>query len=72
MGILEFVRERVADVLRACCGHVALSGDINVSDVSREFLIKLNLYPLVSTFVPNCLVDYSSLAMSAIVIDPQK
>jgi hypothetical protein len=37
VGIVEFMHERVADVLRACCGRVALSGNINVSDVSREF-----------------------------------
>jgi hypothetical protein len=49
--IVEFIRERVADVLRACRGRVALSGNFNVSDVSREFLALSNLYPLVSTFV---------------------
>jgi hypothetical protein len=57
VGTVEFIRERVRDVLQACRGRVALSGNINVSDVSREFLAMSNLYPLVSTFVPNCLVD---------------
>jgi hypothetical protein len=57
VGIVEFIRERVADVLRACRGRVALSGNLNVSDVSREFLALSNLYPLVSTLVPNCPVD---------------
>jgi hypothetical protein len=57
VGIVEFIPERVADVLRACRGRVALSGNINVLDVSREFLAMSNLYPLVFTFVPNCLVD---------------
>jgi hypothetical protein len=55
--IVEFIRGRVADVLWACRGRVALSRNFNVSDVSREFLALSNLYPLVSTFVPNCLVD---------------
>jgi hypothetical protein len=61
VGIVEFIRERVADVLRACrgrvagvsraCrGHVALLDNINVSDISREFLAMSNLFPLVSTF----------------------
>jgi hypothetical protein len=46
VGIVEFIRERVADVLRACRGRVALSGNINVSDVSREFLAMSNFVSL--------------------------
>jgi hypothetical protein len=71
VGIVEFIRERVADILRACRGRVALSDNINVSDISREFLpcrICIPWYP------PS--PELSSLTnhhwMSAIVIDPQK
>jgi hypothetical protein len=41
---------RIAGVSRACRGRVALLDNINVSDISREFLAMSNLYSLVSTF----------------------